>query len=58
MSDFWNDSPNQEPENNGSQQNNTPNYYTPSQPDHFQQGGQQPQWNYSQYTNPNPSPKK
>ncbi|MBQ9108803.1 MAG: trypsin-like peptidase domain-containing protein [Oscillospiraceae bacterium] len=58
MSDFWNDSPNQEPENNGSQQNNTPNYYTPSQPDHFQQGGQQPQWNYSQYTNPNQSPKR
>jgi len=50
MSDFWNDSPNREPENKGSQQNNTPSYYTPSQPDHFQQGSQQPQWNYSQYT--------
>jgi len=67
MSEFWNNNPN--PENEGQNlersentqgtqpaSNPTPHYYTPSQPNNYQPNNN-PQWNYSQYTNPTQPPK-
>ena len=70
MSDLWNNTPNQEPENSGQSfeptptpqeqrpvSNTTPHYYTPSQPGSYQSNSNNPQWNYTQYTNPTQPPK-
>ena len=70
MSDFWNNTPEQEPETNGQNfeqtpvpqeqqpvSNPTPHYYTPSQPGNYQPNQNNPQWNYTQYTTPTQPPK-